>query len=578
MASSLKPWFLFGALLATGASAYRRRDELSASIDTADDAELEEWLAALQRAPALTVCPSSCTEVNESGDGWALYPDLASLAACNETMLLDVAIQNDVEDGRNKLTLRACAADYSSGSQIFEADDSTAALCSTPNHVMLNTTVELATSVPNARSGDSFLTRHLLDAGRQVVHYLGSEKPSCTENTLSFGYSQSAILGVFGGAEVHQHGLTAEVLNQFLQYAEEKSISKTILVQLCEGDGRGADYNVGVIASGAKNFALVQETVRTWADGKCVSDVDGDDDWMKVTIRVPKANPQSVTSTEIVSAEDATSPAHVWSRSALADLAPRAECRSIKVQAGDGCWALADRCKITQKNLVKFNPRNNFCNTLVVGEPVCCSAGTLPETIPPGNSDGTCKTRNVVSGDSCGTLASKCGLSSNDFMKVNTKQDLCSTLAVGQPVCCTRGTLPDVRPKPKPNGYCFDYTIKEDDDCSQIAARNGLTAANLESFNKNTWGWNGCQLLFPDTRMCLSTGTAPMPAPVSVSELQLLGTIWPHIFFANLYLCSRTPSAAPRSPILSSRPQAPTSPPSTRAPSMPAATFGANAA
>jgi LysM repeat protein len=318
------------------------------------------------------------------------------------------------------------------------------------------------------------------------------------------------------------------VLNKFLEYVEQKSTSTTLFVQLCQGDGRGADYGVGIIAGSVRNFGLVQETVKTWADGKCIPNVGGDTELMEVTIRVPKADPKVANSTEIVTLEEVTSPAHIWPRSTrgLADLAPRAVCRSIKVQAGDGCWALANRCKITQENLTKFNRRTNFCNTLVIGEPVCCSTGTLPETIPPGNSDGTCKTKNVFSGDSCGSLASKCGLSSTDFMKVNTKKNLCSTLAVGQPVCCTRGDLPDVRPKPKPSGYCFDYTIQKDDICSSIAARNGLTVANLESFNKNTWGWNGCKLLYPNTKMCLSTGTAPMPAPVSVSCLtvaQLFG-------------------------------------------------------
>lgn len=38
---------------------------------------------------------------------------------------------------------------------------------------------------------------------------------------------------------------------------------------------------------------------------------------------------------------------------------------------------------------------------------------------------------------------------------------------------------------------------------------------DIETFNKNTWGWNGCQLLWVGTRMCLSSGTAPFLAPVA---------------------------------------------------------------
>lgn len=45
-----------------------------------------------------------------------------------------------------------------------------------------------------------------------------------------------------------------------------------------------------------------------------------------------------------------------------------------------------------------------------------------------------------------------------------------------------------------------------------------LTVEELEAFNKNTWGWNGCKLLYPKFNMCVSKGAAPMPAIVPVSE------------------------------------------------------------
>ncbi|KND88549.1 Killer toxin subunits alpha/beta [Tolypocladium ophioglossoides CBS 100239] len=150
------------------------------------------------------------------------------------------------------------------------------------------------------------------------------------------------------------------------------------------------------------------------------------------------------------------------------------------------CWAVADRCKISQDDLEKYNPRANLCNTLVADEKVCCSAGTLPDTIPPGNPDGTCETKRVIGGDSCGSLASKCGLAPADFTKVNTKANLCSTLVGGQQVCCTRGKLPDLRPKPNPDGSCSTYTTIQDDSCSSIAASRDLTITEIEDFNSKT--------------------------------------------------------------------------------------------
>lgn len=377
-------------------------DLADASIE--DEKGLEDWLATHKRAPvdALHSCPSSCLENSGSASGWFLYPDPASLAACNETMLLDLAVQNDNDGQHIKLTIRACMADYSSGNLAFNPDEETAALCSTPNHVLIETHVSMAQV--QVDGDDKFAVDDLISAGSQVVNYLGSRKPSCSENVLNFGYSQSSVIGVFAGAEVHQHGVTAEVLKRFLEYAKVNTVSKASLVQLCGLDGRGADYSIGIISSGVKNLALVQEAVKTWADGRCVSGLGQETDWMTVTIRVPSVQHNS---DEIVTSENATTPAHLWSRSRLS---ARAECKTTTVKAGDGCWALAQRCKITEANLKTYNTRSNFCTTLVVDEKVCCSSGTLPDTIPPANSDGTCKIGRVIGGDSCATLASKCGL------------------------------------------------------------------------------------------------------------------------------------------------------------------------
>ncbi|KAI9778945.1 MAG: hypothetical protein M1816_003793 [Peltula sp. TS41687] len=127
----------------------------------------------------------------------------------------------------------------------------------------------------------------------------------------------------------------------------------------------------------------------------------------------------------------------------------------------------------------------------------------------------TCSSIKVVSGDSCGSLASKCGITGDQFTQYNPKSDLCGTLAVGQAVCCSMGTLPDLTPKPNADGYCASYLVVSGDYCAKIAAENDLTVDKLESFNANTWGWAGCNNLMVGIRMCLSTGNPPMPAEVS---------------------------------------------------------------
>ncbi|PPQ99589.1 hypothetical protein CVT24_005168 [Panaeolus cyanescens] len=140
-----------------------------------------------------------------------------------------------------------------------------------------------------------------------------------------------------------------------------------------------------------------------------------------------------------------------------------------------------------------------------------------------------CRTITVVSGDSCGSLASKCGVSATDFTTFNPQSNLCSTLAVGQRVCCSSGSLPDITPKPNSDGTCATYTTQSGDYCAAIAANFGLTTQNIEDFNKNTWNWNGCDKLQLAYTLCVSTGDPPMPAPITDAQCgpQVPGTTRP---------------------------------------------------
>ncbi|RCI14282.1 hypothetical protein L249_6131 [Ophiocordyceps polyrhachis-furcata BCC 54312] len=128
---------------------------------------------------------------------------------------------------------------------------------------------------------------------------------------------------------------------------------------------------------------------------------------------------------------------------------------------------------------------------------------------------GDCRIEVVWRGSDCPSLARKCGISPQDFTRFNPKADLCSSLAEGQRICCSSGTLPDIRPKPSPDGTCAAYTVGSDDWCLKIAAANDLKVEDIERFNdKTTWGWFGCDNLLSGTKICLSEGKPPLPAPV----------------------------------------------------------------
>lgn len=131
------------------------------------------------------------------------------------------------------------------------------------------------------------------------------------------------------------------------------------------------------------------------------------------------------------------------------------------------------------------------------------------------HSRAECETIQVYSGNSCATLAERCGISASDFTKYNSAENFCSTLVPKQHVCCSSGDLPDFKPSPNADGSCHAYTIQADDNCADLAVEYTLDKEDLEDFNKDTWGWAGCELLYKGTIMCLSEGKPPFPAEIA---------------------------------------------------------------
>ena len=140
-----------------------------------------------------------------------------------------------------------------------------------------------------------------------------------------------------------------------------------------------------------------------------------------------------------------------------------------------------------------------------------------------------CRGIQVASGDSCASLATRCGISGPKFQKYNPDPDLCSILKPKQYVCCSAGDLPDHSPQPLPDGTCFTYTTQPDDGCWAIADSYGIDQSLIEKYNKNTWGWAGCDRIQPGQAICLSKGNPPFPNSIdnAVCGPQVPGSVKP---------------------------------------------------
>lgn len=91
-------------------------------------------------------------------------------------------------------------------------------------------------------------------------------------------------------------------------------------------------------------------------------------------------------------------------------LGARADCRAIEVVSGDSCASLVSRCSISEADFKKYNPAPNLCSKLQAKQHVCCSPGTLPDYTPKPQADGTCAVYAVAVGDGFFAIADACYL------------------------------------------------------------------------------------------------------------------------------------------------------------------------
>lgn len=109
--------------------------------------------------------------------------------------------------------------------------------------------------------------------------------------------------------------------------------------------------------------------------------------------------------------------------------------------------------------------------------------------------DDACSYVTVASGDSCASLASKCGITAAELTDYNPSSSLCSTLTPGEVICCSDGLKPDLSSQPPSDGLCYSYTVVSGDNCALLASKYYIIMDEIEDYDTQTWGWMGCRNL-----------------------------------------------------------------------------------
>ncbi|POR39554.1 Killer toxin subunits alpha/beta [Tolypocladium paradoxum] len=419
---------------------------------------------ALHRAAGLYECPELCSVTGPNTSNWTRFASNNDLKWCkNETMLLSLPVHIPLSDTNTHSVFHACLSSRSGEVHARVRDVQKRAVEGLHMRSEVSFLQSSAkSSLPNFGNDASTAIKELQAKYLDVVN-------SDTNQTVYFAKLGDSAVGVYVGGDVQKQSIAVTLMQKLEDYVSSSSgLAQTALFQLC-GEGRNADSVAGVVVDGRgglDSVFAVQEFVRTWAESRCVTDVDGSSKTETIAI--------AYVSADALPGQNGT--------------------------AADRKRAISPRRRSTSSSAVYALDRR-----------------------------ADCEVTQVLAGDSCGSLASKCKLSDPDFTELHPESDFCSSLTPGQWVCCSSGPLPDMKPKQNPDGLCYSYTVLAGDSCAKIAAAHSLEQDDIEKLNNNTWGFSGCNSLWPDMHICLSAGDPPMPAAVASAKCgpQVPGTKQP---------------------------------------------------
>ncbi|KAJ5667084.1 glycoside hydrolase [Penicillium longicatenatum] len=384
--------------------------------------------------PAL--CPDSCASYNPVD--WFTFRNVPQVTRCNETMLLEFNIFNDLDDPQVHSTLHVCASGVLDKLQNSSSVKTASSSVSTKKSITYQ--IGAWGSSPS-ESGESNYSE-LLDA---LQTYLTGhpQKPEI------FGYSNGVAAGVYLGGSVQQVSNVEFAIDKLRSFLSDTTYS-TAAIQYC---GSSSNETIGVAVDLNGDIPTVQQYVQSWHGGECLSGFDksATGSTSLTFLGTHKANGTQSTHSRVSRGSHGSHGHYVSHSHQRRD----DTCTYREVVSGDTCYGLITDCGITSDEFYEYNTATDLCTALVPGEYVCCSSGSLPDFSPSAYSNGTCYTYSVQSGDSCSDLASTYSLTEAEIETYNNETWAwygCSELQAGQNICLSTGNPP--YPLPIANAEC----------------------------------------------------------------------------------------------------------------------------
>lgn len=159
---------------------------LPAATDEAGLSQLAMSFLAAAFSPAFSAardrCPAKCNYAGHNPANWTVYHSTQRLAWCNETMLLDFSIHNNLSDPNTDISIRTCTADIDPSSPVAAATrrDVTISCAPAPNEREIQAQFQAASLGTTTRAS---LT-DVLAAAQATLQHLIQVEATCNSTTL----------------------------------------------------------------------------------------------------------------------------------------------------------------------------------------------------------------------------------------------------------------------------------------------------------------------------------------------------------------------------------------------------------
>ncbi|KAK9855849.1 hypothetical protein MYU51_001467 [Penicillium brevicompactum] len=318
---------------------------------------------------------------------------------------------------------------------------------------------------------------------KQMRDYIARGHVSFSKTAMLYAQVGGTSAGIYIGNSLQSKDISEVALESLIDDSHDfDGHREDLTMQLC-GPHFDSQHVFGFMALSNGTFRNIQSAFESWSNAECLEFENSSNFTATTHFTSPMLSSikSGNTTTSSIKASGSSLPTESPMPQMGNTLSSRGACRTQTVQSGDSCATMATKCGIHAADILHYNPAQGFCSKLTPGQQVCCSSGSLQRKREVLSSRGECQSQTIQAGDNCPALATKCGISSAELLQYNPAK-----------------------------GECKTEKVLQDDSCAAIATRCGISGADFTKYN-SAKGF--CSKLKPGQHVCCSSGTLPDFSP-----------------------------------------------------------------